>query len=689
MRFPLVSRDRPARRPPCAVFALAVLVCALAQAPGECGAPKEKQPAEPEAGPLRALFWVRERRLPPALLAYPHPIDPGLVYVTTERQLARSRDAGRTWESLKASGLRCSDVTVMALCPADTSLIYAGTRSGGVFRSTNGGNTFARLGGTGKGLVNPSIFDIKFWPSDPTWRTLVASHGKAAPGLSLTEDAGKSWRALATREVFRRFVITGRNTLVAEMARSSHPDSWSLAYSYDCGAHWSVVKHDVSPMAGAIAVNWPREVFWATVDEGILRGIDRSTTISSCGPRGGFSWVNVLSTWGSTARQDVLCAYDPNTEGLVRSTDRLKTWTRDNQGLHVGRFIKDGANVAVNANGSAYFASVNNVLYVGRPVPPKGGPRLVRLWCNPPAASGNAAAYRDAQQKLRKPRRGEKPRPAQEIAAAQKVVDAASLHLRAQIEHPGGVSAITEVRVYTGPLGDAKGAVLLDDGKHGDGKAGDGMYGITLPFSNRWFSVRPGKRAPTTFPGRSALTVKVTDAKGEARTAPLVVGIYRLPTPFTMWAARSTWWKPSLEGPITIARPKKKGKDPKYPGFVITSKEPKAWSVKFIRGSQWNTYGQKHVVLEMKGSVSPSDMFLSLYDNLEYLDDVRPSREVGLVSGGYVKAITPEFQSIRVPVEVLCRGTTFRRGHCGGFRIRVPDGVPPGTWQIDSVSFTP
>ena len=518
--------DAAALRAACAAAFVAALVLPAAFA-AEDTKPEEDAPPAPNV--LRTLYWVREQRLPPATAVWPHPVDPDLVFVTLHGPLARTTDGGRTWVAARAEGIPGVRISVLRPCPADGSTLYAGTPNDGVFRSTDAGETFTPLGGRDAGLISPAIVDIQFWTTDPTWGSLLVSHGKAAPGLSFTQDGGKSWRAIATRDVFGRLVVS-RGKMVAERAPAREPDAWSLGYSYDYGVHWSVVKSDVSPTAGVVARKHPSEVFWATVDEGIQRGKDNGLAFGRVGPPDSSSWAGVLATWGTRHDQEVICAYDPNHMGFIRSLDRIKTWTESNRGLYVGRFVKEGAGVAVNADGSRFYACVNNIVYVGHIVQEKGGPQFVSVTVDPPAMTVDRRAFAEADKIVRARRRkkkGEKEDPEVEKkrAAAAKIVDAATYELRVKLEHDEGPAAIKGVTVDLKHIGVKKPVELSDDGKHRDGEAGDGLFGVDLKYNGRWPRYQVSRWTPPQLPGRTALTISAVDAKGVVRTMPGVIGL--------------------------------------------------------------------------------------------------------------------------------------------------------------------
>ncbi len=142
-----------------------------------------------------------------------HPSNPDLVYVAVlgnpfvpnkERGLYRSADGGKTWRNL----LFISDAVGAAdleLQPGNPKVIFAsmwfgqrkpwtilsGAREGGIYKSTDGGDTWNKLAG---GLPN-EIFgrsNVAISDSKPN-RIYALIEAKPGSGLYRSEDAGASW----------------------------------------------------------------------------------------------------------------------------------------------------------------------------------------------------------------------------------------------------------------------------------------------------------------------------------------------------------------------------------------------------------------------------------------------------------------------------------------------------------------
>ena len=143
-----------------------------------------------------------------------HPNDPGLVYVAAlghifgpndERGVFRSRDGGATWEKVHF----ISDHTGVVDLSMDTTnprVLYAaawaaerkpwamlsGSEDGGVFKTTDGGDTWRKLeGGLPTGMVGRIAVSVSPAKPNRVWVLLEAEAEKG--GVYRSDNAGESW----------------------------------------------------------------------------------------------------------------------------------------------------------------------------------------------------------------------------------------------------------------------------------------------------------------------------------------------------------------------------------------------------------------------------------------------------------------------------------------------------------------
>jgi photosystem II stability/assembly factor-like uncharacterized protein len=121
----------------------------------------------------------------PALAIEPR--DPTIVWAgTRESGLFRSPDLGRTWQP-RSQGLGDTWITAIALDPFNANRLWVTTIGGGFYRSRDGGGSWRRLG---SGLPPPAANFVLL--ADPARRhRLLGLHGTT---LFRSEDAGATWQ---------------------------------------------------------------------------------------------------------------------------------------------------------------------------------------------------------------------------------------------------------------------------------------------------------------------------------------------------------------------------------------------------------------------------------------------------------------------------------------------------------------
>ena len=129
----------------------------------------------------------------------------------------RSRDGGQTWENM---GLANSEhIGMIRVDPSDSNTIFvaaqgplwSGGGDRGLFKSTNGGQTWRKVLGDGLGNTDADdqftgVSEVHMDPRDPnvmyavSWQRLrnvaVVMDGGPGTGIHRSEDAGETWREL-------------------------------------------------------------------------------------------------------------------------------------------------------------------------------------------------------------------------------------------------------------------------------------------------------------------------------------------------------------------------------------------------------------------------------------------------------------------------------------------------------------
>ena len=196
-------------------------------------------------------------------------------------------------------------VKALAISPANPNLILAGSSSGGVWRSADGGATFAPVSDTHADL---SIGAIGFAPSNPTIAYAISGSDFLGSGVLRSTDAGLTWRSVsnstfAPRGTANRIVIDPSNANRLFVAQTSRQDAASgmvyssgLMRSENGGVSWTslfpgiISDFAASPSApSTFLLGVPRH------DGGGAAGVYRSTN-------SGQTWTLVVAGKGSFPR---------------------------------------------------------------------------------------------------------------------------------------------------------------------------------------------------------------------------------------------------------------------------------------------------------------------------------------------------------------------------------------------------
>jgi photosystem II stability/assembly factor-like uncharacterized protein len=163
--------------------------------------------------------------------------------------LARSTDDGASWEEVSPAGLPYLDVHGFAADPSDPQRLFAAIAGQGLFRSSDGGDSFELVSQD----VGPDVFGLAVMPSG----TILA--GDTKKGLLSSRDGGKSWRRVLEEPILGLAVNPGDPQTVLAAGRPGVYRSvdggrtWSLALAINGGGGpvaWSPSEPDVAYAVG-------------------------------------------------------------------------------------------------------------------------------------------------------------------------------------------------------------------------------------------------------------------------------------------------------------------------------------------------------------------------------------------------------------------------------------------------------
>jgi photosystem II stability/assembly factor-like uncharacterized protein len=174
-----------------------------------------------DAGKTWAFSGLRDTQVIGRIIV--HPTDPDTVFVAAlghpfgdndERGIFRSHDGGKTWKKVLFVDAKTGGVDVQ-FDPSNPKVLYAGMwqvhrkpwimESGGpgsgLYKSTDGGDTWTRL--SGGGLPDGILGRINVAPTpnpNRVYAMIEAKHG----GLYRTDDGGKTWALINDKNDYRQ-----------------------------------------------------------------------------------------------------------------------------------------------------------------------------------------------------------------------------------------------------------------------------------------------------------------------------------------------------------------------------------------------------------------------------------------------------------------------------------------------------
>ncbi len=188
------------------------------------------------------------------------PRDPETLYVAAFGSgIYKSVDGGRTWR-WASSGL--DDPTVLALTPAASGVLYAGTDSG-VFVSRDGGASWRR---PGEGLAERNVRSLLAWPGPPP-----ALYAATDQGILRSTDGGATWawrnEGLDSRDIR---VLRGDSTRPGRLYAAGFGGVYRTD---DGGARWEAVVAGLSDRrvrALALDPRRPGTLYAGTAGRGVF-----------------------------------------------------------------------------------------------------------------------------------------------------------------------------------------------------------------------------------------------------------------------------------------------------------------------------------------------------------------------------------------------------------------------------------
>lgn len=261
-----------------------------------------------------------------------------------------SRSVHGQWEDLGPHDYYVSDVysgggigriNCMAFHPSDPNIFWAGSPVGGLWKTTDGGNTWQCITNN---FASIGISDIAVNFNNPDIIYIMTGDGDDGDsnciGILKTTDGGLTWRntnfTVNTSETILGHVLaihpSSPDTLLAGFVDNSSVDNPTLIYTYDGGDHWITLMSDITVWDIEFKPGSPNTIYTST-QNGVFKsnGADIPNFLPSNSglPSDGFLRCELAVS--ASQPQNLYVVYggdDPagTFKGLFKSTDSGETF---------------------------------------------------------------------------------------------------------------------------------------------------------------------------------------------------------------------------------------------------------------------------------------------------------------------------------------------------------------------------
>ena len=251
------------------------------------------------------------------------------------RGVFRTTDGGESWIQV---GLTDTYVSVLAISSSGT--VFAGANAGGVFRSTDNGRSWTQTG-----LANYGGQSLAVSPNGDIYAGAYADVLGVSESVLRSTDDGATWTVTGLTvewEVIRTLAVNSSGHIFAGAYSGLFESSGGLYRSVDNGKSWFPVTTGLTGLpVHAIAVSPNGDLF-----SGTTSGVFRSTN-------NGGNWTKIGSTnvhAGALAVNMNGDVFAGNGSGIFRSTNSGVSWTQ----MNVGLTSTDVTALAVSLTGQAF-----------------------------------------------------------------------------------------------------------------------------------------------------------------------------------------------------------------------------------------------------------------------------------------------------------------------------------------------
>ncbi len=296
------------------------------------------------------------------------PLAPATLYAGTRGGgIFKSTDKGGSWIGVN-SGLTEFDILAIAVDPGNRGTVYSSTLNAGLFKSTSGGQRWAPID---SGLPDLSVETIAIDPKN----TDTVYAGTAGAGIYKSTDGGHSWTAVNAGLPDRAWIVD-----LALNARDSGTlyagtGSDGVFKTANGGQTWTAVNTGLGSLVLDALIIDPQDpdVLYAAIFGGRSTGVWKTVN-------GGNSWNPVAGVGLPGLSVVARLVIDPNNPktiyavcflgsgstltGIYRSSDGGDTWTAvnevpDGQIPPLAIDLQDSSTVYAGSTGSGLYKSVD------------------------------------------------------------------------------------------------------------------------------------------------------------------------------------------------------------------------------------------------------------------------------------------------------------------------------------------
>lgn len=240
--------------------------------------------------------------------------NPNLLYAGTHRVgVYRSSDGGDSWMETNV-GIGYPEIRSMLIHPKNDQVVYAGTDGGGVFKTVDGGEVWKEIN---HGLIDKVIRSMAMDPRDPDVIYAGTWHG-----VYKTTNGGKSWSAdpqgLYDVDV-RAIALDPSNPDIVYAGTQPR----GVYRSEDRGKTWVRGKSPLMEHIESMAVD-PANLghVYVGTRAGVFVSLDKGNSFETAGLR----WSNMAWTLVFDPKTDPPTLYYGGVGGVLKTTTRGVQW---------------------------------------------------------------------------------------------------------------------------------------------------------------------------------------------------------------------------------------------------------------------------------------------------------------------------------------------------------------------------